>query len=150
MSLKILKAPNHILRTVCDPVTKFEPELKIVAKEMFDAMHACKEPKGIGLAANQVGFAIRLIVTHIRAPKAMCNPFIEWRKGEVMSDELCLSEPGIRVSVKRAREIKVRYQDLDGNQKSLVARDLLARCIQHEIDHLNGILLSDHLPKEKP
>jgi peptide deformylase len=145
MGLEIIQAPNPILRKVCAEITKFEPELKILAKEMFDAMHACVDPKGIGLAANQVGFAIRLIVTHVRAPKAMCNPVIERRKGEVMSEELCLSEPGVKATVKRAAEIKVRYQDLDGNQQSLVARDLLARCIQHEIDHLDGKLLSDYV-----
>src|SRR5579859_7903124 len=143
MILKILQAPDPMLRKVCEPVTKFEPELKIVAKEMFAAMHACTEPKGIGLAANQVGFAIRLIVTRVPGylEEALCNPVIEWAKGEVMSDEQCLSEPGVRVKVKRASKIRVKYQDLAGKPQSLTARDLLARCIQHEIDHLNGILL---------
>lgn len=112
-------------------------------------MRAAKEPKGIGLAANQVGWTIRLIVTHVTGfePLAMVNPVIEWAKGDAAADEMCLSEPGVKVRINRATKIRVNYQDVNGASHSLVARDLLARCIQHEIDHLDGKLISDHVSK---
>lgn len=145
----IIKAPDPLLRTVCTTVVVFNARLKKLAVDLFDTMHAHTSPKGIGLAANQIGRTERLIVTDVSGfgPIAFCNPEIEWAKGEDMRDELCLSEPGVRVRILRARKIRVNYQDLEGSAKSLVAQDLLARCIQHEIDHLNGILISDHLPQ---
>lgn len=147
VKLTIVKAPAKILRAICRPIDKFDGNLRSLAAGMFDLLNRETNPKGIGLAANQVGQAVRLITIHVPGfhPVAMCNPEIEWAKGEDNGLEMCLSEPGAKVWIKRASKIKVKYQDLDGNPQSLTARDLFARCIQHELDHLEGRLISDYL-----
>lgn len=148
MKLPIIQAPNPILRQYCGPVIRFDEELRRLAGNMLETLRATIDPKGIGLAANQVGRPMRLIVLAVPAwpDLAMCNPIIEKAKGTISGEELCLSEPGVRVRVKRAAKIRVKYWDVHGQVTTVTVRDLMARCIQHEIDHLDGIMLSDHIP----
>lgn len=152
MSLSIIQAPNEVLRMKCEPVTRFDRALGRLADDMLETIHstANSDPKGIGLAANQVSHTLRLIVMHVPGwpPMAMCNPVIVSAKGEDSRIEQCLSEPGVKVRITRARKIRVSYQDVNGQPHMLDARELLATCIQHEMDHLEGKLISDYLPNK--
>ncbi len=123
---------------------------------MKEMMARMTEANGIGLAAIQIGVAKRVIVMDLSrededpAPQYFVNPEITWVSDETKPyDEGCLSIPDIYETVVRPAKVSVRYLDFDGNQKELEAEDLLAVCIQHEIDHLNGILFIDHLSKLK-
>ena len=145
-SLKILCYPNEILRRQAEKVTAFDASLRETARQMLAVMD---EAKGVGLAANQVGLAIRLCV--FRVPEspgndiAMVNPEIVERLGSDSSEEGCLSFPGIFIDVARATQLKVRYQDLEGQEHTAEVAGLMARAVQHEIDHLDGVLLVDKM-----
>ncbi len=144
--LNILTLPDKRLKTVAKPVDKVTDDIKQLASDMLDTMYAAP---GIGLAATQVNRHIQLVVMDISEdktePRVFINPKITARNGEQVHEEGCLSVPGIYADVKRAEEITVEYMDLDGQQQSLTADGLLAVCIQHEIDHLKGIVFLDHL-----
>lgn len=149
MLLRILKYGNPILETPCETITEFNtPELRQLAEDMFETMYA---NKGVGLAAPQVGLRRRLTVIDPSAgedPNAklvLLNPAILAKEGKQVGEEGCLSIPGFREDVKRAMKVKVRAQDLEGNFFETEGEALLARAIQHELDHLNGILFLSHL-----
>jgi len=120
--------------------------LRQFAEDMFETMYAAE---GVGLAAPQVGISKRLFVMDIgnseAEPRAVVNPVIVEREGSEREDEGCLSLPGLFGAVDRAQSIVMDGLDLDGQPIRIEANDLLARCIQHEIDHVDGILFIDHL-----
>jgi peptide deformylase len=138
-----------VLRKRTAPVSVFDPVLRDLADRMARAMH---EARGVGLAAPQIGEGVRMIVVDLSAGDrenelmAFVNPRITRRVGSFTDDEGCLSFPGLRLPVARAFEVTVEGADLSGNPVCREARGMLARVLQHEIDHLDGILLVDRLP----
>ena len=144
----ILTWPDDRLRDVAEPVTQWDDELAVFVQDLFDTMY---DDEGIGLAAIQVGVRKRVIVLDcgLESPEpiAMVNPIVEDTQGETTFAEGCLSVPGIRAEVDRHEQLTVRYQDIHGAAHTLIASGLLAICIQHEIDHLDGKLYFDHLPE---
>ncbi len=150
MILEILKYPDKRLRTVAKPVENVNSEIKKQVKDMFETMY---NAPGIGLAATQVNFHQRLIVVDVseecNEPICLINPEIIEKNGEIEWEEGCLSVPNYYESVKRANEIKVSALNELGQSFEIEANEMLAVCIQHEMDHLNGILFVDHLSKLK-
>ncbi len=150
MILEILKYPDKRLRTVAKPVENVNSEIKKQVKDMFETMY---DAPGIGLAATQVNFHQRLIVVDVseecNEPICLINPEIIEKNGEIAWEEGCLSVPNYYESVKRANEIKVSALNELGQSFEIEASEMLAVCIQHEMDHLNGILFVDHLSKLK-
>jgi peptide deformylase len=150
MILEILKYPDKRLRTVAKPVENVNNEIKKQVKDMFETMY---DAPGIGLAATQVNFHQRLIVIDVseecNEPLCLINPEIIEKNGEIEWEEGCLSVPNYYESVKRANEIKVSALNELGQSFEIEASEMLAVCIQHEMDHLNGILFVDHLSKLK-
>jgi peptide deformylase len=146
---KIVKYGNPVLETPADPVTRFgTPELAQLAEDMFETMYA---HKGIGLAAPQINMSARITVIDTSAGEdpaeklVLINPEIIRLEGKQVGEEGCLSIPGFREDVKRAMTAHVRYQDVEGKWHEKTGTELLARAMQHEIDHLNGILFLKHL-----
>ena len=144
-TLPIVLSPDPVLRTVCEPCEVGDKSLKKLGKQMIDTMYA---NSGCGLAAPQVGITKRIIVIDCSDPDAdpepmfLVNPEIIELSGEMVKEnEGCLSLPGISVPIKRHETAKVRYFDLDGVECVVESDGLLGRCLQHEIDHLNGITL---------
>lgn len=148
--LPILRFPDTRLRKVAAPVMKIDDRIRRLAADMAETMY---EAPGIGLAATQVDVHVRLVVIDISEDKSQLrvfvNPEIESVEGFVLGEEGCLSVPGIYDKVERAERVSVRYLDLDGNAQVLTAEGLLAVCIQHEIDHLDGKVFVDHLSQLK-
>jgi peptide deformylase len=149
MVLKIRKYGDPVLETPCDLVTEFgSDELKQLVDNMFETMYA---NKGVGLAAPQVGVSKRLTVIDPSAgedPNAkivLVNPELVKLEGRQVGEEGCLSIPGYREDVKRAMRVKVKAKNAAGDEIELEGEELLARAIQHENDHLNGILFLKHL-----
>ena len=144
--LNILEFPDPRLRTIAKPVTVLDDALRQLIDDMFETMY---EAKGIGLAATQVNVQRRLLVLDIseekNQPLALINPELLTREGQEESDEGCLSVPGVFEKVKRAEKIRVRALNRDGESFEMDADGLLAVCIQHEIDHLEGKLFVDYL-----
>ncbi|HEY9148150.1 MAG TPA: peptide deformylase [Gammaproteobacteria bacterium] len=144
--LTILHFPDERLRTVAQPVERVDDALRAFIDAMFETMY---DAPGIGLAATQVDFHKRLIVIDIseekNEPLVFINPEILEKSGVEKMDEGCLSVPGIYETVERADRIKVRALDRNGEAFELEADGLLAVCIQHEIDHLDGKLFVDYL-----
>lgn len=169
---EILEVPDPRLKTVSEPVTKFDDELKQLAADMFETMYAAP---GIGLAAIQVGVPLRLLVIDLqpddedaepvacnhdghhhhhqptkKEPRVFVNPEILDPAEELATyQEGCLSVPDIYADVDRPATCRVRYQDLDGTVHEEAMEGLMATCIQHEMDHLEGILFIDHLSRLK-
>ena len=150
MILDILKYPDKRLRTIAQPVVSVNSDIKKQVKDMFETMY---DAPGIGLAATQVNFHQRIIVIDISEdctqPLCLINPEIIVKSGEIEWEEGCLSVPNYYENVKRANKIKVGALNEHGNTFDIEANEMLAICIQHEIDHLNGILFVDHLSKLK-
>jgi len=148
--LTILHFPDERLRTVAKPVERVDERLRKFIDNMFETMY---EAPGIGLAATQVDFHQRLIVIDVseekNQPLVFINPEILERDGVEEMDEGCLSVPGIYERVQRADRVKVRALDRNGEPFELSADGLLAVCIQHEIDHLDGKLFVDYLSSLK-
>jgi peptide deformylase len=149
MVYKIVKYGNPVLEKPAEPVTKFgTPELRQLAEDMFETMYA---HKGIGLAAPQINLSERITVIDTSAGEypedrlVLINPEILHMEGKQVGEEGCLSIPGFREDVKRAMKARVRYQDVEGEWHEKTGEELLARAMQHEIDHLNGILFLKHL-----
>ncbi|MEQ8348187.1 MAG: peptide deformylase [Sneathiellaceae bacterium] len=145
----ILTAPDPRLKTVCEPVAQVDDELRRLMDDMLETMY---DAPGIGLAAIQVGVPKRLLVLDVgredgpRQPRFFVNPEIVWvSDDDVASEEGCLSVPEHYAEVERPAEVRVRYLDYDGASQELHADGLLAVCLQHEIDHLDGILFIDKL-----
>ena len=153
MLRKILIEPDPILRKKCEPLEKVDADLKKLMDDMLETMYAAP---GIGLAAVQVGILKRLIVIDIskaeekKNPIFLINPQII-HKSEKTSvyEEGCLSLPGQFAEIERPAKCTIKYIDYNGKEKDLKADGLLATCIQHEVDHLNGILFIDYLSKLK-
>ena len=149
-NLKILEFPDPRLRTKATPVEVVDDELRVLIGDMFETMY---EAPGIGLAATQVDVHKRLLVTDVStdksAPYVLINPEILEKDGVTVTDEGCLSVPGYFEEVERAEHIKVRFLDRDGAEVVLDAHGLLAVCIQHEMDHLEGKLFVDYLSEAK-
>jgi len=148
--LTILRYPDHRLRRKAEPVEQVDDEIRQLAENMLDTMY---EAPGIGLAATQVNVQKRLLVIDVSEdrsePRVFINPEILEQSGEEVMEEGCLSVPGIFAEVKRASEIKVRALNEKGESFELETDGLLAVCIQHEIDHLNGKLFVDYLSELK-
>jgi peptide deformylase len=146
----ILEFPDPRLRTRAQPVTAFDAELGRVIDDMLETMYAAP---GIGLAATQIDVHRRLIVIDISPehdqPLVLINPEILSREGEASGEEGCLSVPGIFDEVKRAAKVRVRAQDREGQVFERDYEDLLAVCVQHEMDHIDGKLFVDHLSQLK-
>jgi peptide deformylase len=148
--LEILHFPDPRLRNKALPVGTVDESVRKLVEDMLETMYAAP---GIGLAATQINAAKRVIVLDVseehNAPLALINPEILEKEGEEQMDEGCLSVPGIYEPVTRAERIRVRALDLDGNPFEQEAEGLLAVCIQHEIDHLDGKLFIDYLSNLK-
>lgn len=147
--LRIVTYPHPALRYESRPVTRIDDALRANVRRMFDLMY---EAKGIGLAANQVGLPLRLFLLNTTADpeqpdqeKVLINPEITKRHSSIEDEEGCLSFPTVYAKVRRARKIRVRYFNLEGEEIEEEAHDLLSRAVQHELDHLDGRLFIDHL-----
>jgi peptide deformylase len=143
---KILYLPDSRLRTVAKPVVTFDEGLHELIEDMFETMY---DARGVGLAAPQIGVSLRLSVIDILGDKTnqlvIINPEIIASEGEKKYDEGCLSVPGAYDSVVRAQKVTVKALDRTGKPFEITGEDLFAECLQHEIDHLNGILFVDLL-----
>jgi peptide deformylase len=150
---KILTLPDPILRKTSEPVEKIDKKIKNLMDDMLETMYAAP---GIGLAAVQIGILKRIIVIDLskegekKKPIFIVNPEIISQSSDLVSyEEGCLSIPNQFAEVERPNTCKIKFLDYEGNKKELEAKGLLATCIQHEIDHLNGILFIDYLSKLK-
>ena len=149
----ILVIPDKILRVVSKPVAAVDTSVRALAEDMLETMY---DAPGIGLAAIQIGEPLRLVTMDLskkddeKDPHVFINPEITWSSEELnVHEEGCLSIPEYYEEVERPAEVKVRYMDLDGKTQEIAAEGLLATCLQHEIDHLDGILFIDHLSRLK-
>jgi peptide deformylase len=151
MIYKIVKYGDPVLEVKCDPVADTEfgtPELKKLVADMWETMYSAK---GVGLAAPQIGITKRITVIDPSAGErpdeqvVLINPEITAKEGKITEEEGCLSIPGFREPVQRARITTVKAQDVDGNWFELTGEDLLSRAIQHETDHLDGVLFITRL-----
>lgn len=150
--MEILKFPNSVLRKKAEEVEVIDERIHSLAKEMIHAMYC--EP-GIGLAAPQVGVSERLIVVDLSIGEdpdsliVLVNPEIIVKEGTIKMDEGCLSVPDINEAVTRAERVVVRGLDLEGREVEIEGEELLAVALQHEIDHLDGVLFIDHISRLK-
>ena len=149
----ILTAPDPRLQAVSTDVERVDDEIRALVTDMTDSMYAAE---GIGLAAIQIGVAKRILVIDLdqkegnNNPRAFINPKITWASEEMATyEEGCLSVPEIWDDVERPARVKCEYLDIDGKPQTLEADGLLATCLQHEMDHLNGVLFIDHLSRLK-
>ena len=150
---EILILPDKRLRQVAEPVKKIDAGIRKLIDDMFETMY---EAPGIGLAATQVGVKKRVFTIDLakkeepKNPQVFINPQIVWFSDEKSThEEGCLSIPEFYSEVERPAQVKVKYLDLEGEPREVEANGLLATCLQHEIDHLNGILFIDHISKLK-
>jgi len=144
----ILIHPDPRLKKLCEPVAEITADLRQLAADMLETMY---DAPGVGLAAPQVGVTKRLIVMDCikdgpPEPMALFNPEVIWSSEDLSTyEEGCLSIPEQYADVKRPAEVQVRWIDVDGNTQERQFAGLWATCVQHEIDHLNGVLFIDHL-----
>ena len=149
---EVVKYPDPVLARRGEAITEFGPELKTLVDEMFDSMYAAQ---GIGLAAPQISLSKRITVVDVSFKKdpaqkiALINPEVVERTGKQMEEEGCLSLPEIREKVDRAARVKVRAQNAQGEFYEVEGEELLARALQHEIDHLDGVLFIDRISRLK-
>lgn len=149
--LPIVQYPNVALSSRAEPVTEFNEELKQLAADMTETMYAAP---GVGLSANQVGVLKRIVVIDVSEDKSglkvLVNPSVVEHSDTLQDyEEGCLSLKGLYEHVKRPDHVRVRAQDLDGNPVEFEAEGILAVCVQHEIDHLDGVVFIDHLSRLK-
>jgi peptide deformylase len=148
--LRILEFPDPKLRTRARPVDTVDDALRRLIDDMFETMY---EAPGIGLAATQVDVHRRLLVADVSGeradPQVLINPVILEKDGSTVTEEGCLSVPGFYEEVERAEHIRVRYLDRDGEEVEREFEEMLAVCVQHEIDHLDGKLFVDYLSEAK-
>lgn len=147
--LPIIIVPDPVLRQKANPVQTIDDSIRKQTVDMFETMH---DAPGIGLAANQVGLLNRVIVMHVTrdeedtGPLAMVNPEIIWKSEELSNcEEGCLSIPGYYGAVERPARVRVRYQDPQAQTAEIELGGLASHCVQHEIDHLDGVLFIDYL-----
>jgi peptide deformylase len=150
---EIITLPDKRLRLVSKPVESIDSTIKTLVEDMFETMY---EAPGIGLAAIQVAEPVRVVTMDLakkddpKEPRVFINPEVVWSSEETGTyEEGCLSIPEYYEEVERPAKVKVRYLDLDGKQQEIEADGLLATCLQHEIDHTNGVLFIDHISKLK-
>jgi peptide deformylase len=154
MSIKpLIILPDPILRQVSKPVERVDDQLRKLAGDMLDTMY---DAPGIGLAAIQVGEPLRMLVIDLAkegeepAPHVFINPeILESSDERSVYEEGCLSIPDYYAEVERPASVRVKYLDRYGKQQEIAAKGLMATCLQHEIDHLNGVLFIDHISKLK-
>ena len=153
MKRKILIEPDPILRKKCEPIENVDDDIRKLMKDMLETMY---DAPGIGLAAVQVGVLKRLIVIDVskdenkKDPLFLINPeIISKSDNSSVYEEGCLSLPGQFAEIERPAECSLKYIDFNGKEKKLKADGLLSTCIQHEVDHLNGVLFIDYLSKLK-
>ena len=153
MARPIITLPDKRLRRVSEPVGKITADIKKLVEAMFESMY---EAPGIGLAAVQLGELKRVVTMDLSKkegppnPQVFINPEIVWKSEEQSTyEEGCLSIPEIHEDVERPARIKLKYLDIEGKQHEVNAEGLFATCIQHEVDHLNGVLFIDHISKLK-
>ena len=154
MSIKpLVILPDPVLRQVSRPVERVDDALRRLADDMLETMYAAP---GIGLAAVQIGEPVRLLVIDLAkegeppAPHVFINPeVLERADGRSTYEEGCLSIPDYYAEVERPASVRVEYLDRDGRRQEIVAEGLMAPCLQHEIDHLDGVLFIDHISKLK-
>lgn len=152
MPLKpLIILPDPLLRAVSKPVEDINASASVLIDDMLETMYAAP---GIGLAAIQVGVPLRLLVLDVseqdapKNPQVFINPQITWQSENMRSyEEGCLSIPGAYAEVARPDKVRVLYRDREGKEREIQAEGLLATCLQHEIDHLNGVLFIDHISK---
>lgn len=147
--MEIVRYPHPALRWKSTDITRIDDQLRGIVRQMFDLMY---EAKGIGLAANQVALPLRLFImnptadpTDVESEMVFINPEIVSRKGSELGEEGCLSLPELYSEVRRAKDIVVEAYDLEGQGFELTVDDLPARVIQHEIDHLDGVMFVDRV-----
>ena len=147
---QVVKFGDPVLKSKASPVTDLGPGLRAEVERMIGIM---RDGMGVGLAATQLGVLRRLLVFQSgpdSEPTALLNPEIEWASGElVTAEEGCLSLPGVSMDVERPLHVRAVGLDLDGESVRLEASGLEARVLQHEIDHLDGVLILDHAPREQ-
>jgi len=150
---EIIILPDKRLRLKSDAVAKIDKSVRALVDDMFETMY---EAPGIGLAAIQIGVPQRVVTMDLakkdepKAPQVFINPEIIWRSDDKsVAEEGCLSIPDYYEEVERPAAIKVKFLDLDGKMHEMEAAGLLATCLQHEIDHTNGVLFIDHISKLK-
>ena len=148
---RVLQLPDPVLRERSDSITKITKDLAQLAQDMFQTMHA---NAGLGLAAPQIGVLMRLVVIELPPDDenelsgrkfVLINPELELKGSRKGMVEGCLSLPGFRAMVERDENVTVAFTQLDGTHASLDAKGLFAQAVQHEVDHLNGVLFIDHL-----
>ena len=149
----IITVPNEILKKISEPIEKIGTNEKKLVKDLFDTMYASK---GIGLAAVQVGILKRILVIDVstkdeqKKPISLINPTIKRLSDDTsVYEEGCLSIPETFIEIERPKICEIEYIDLDGNKKELKCDGLMSTCVQHEINHLDGKLIIDHLSKLK-
>jgi peptide deformylase len=147
--VNIITYPHPTLRRVSKPLRRVDAELRQNIRQMFELMYAAK---GIGLAANQVDLPLRLFVVNLESnpevgqEQVFINPVISLpRGGSEESEEGCLSLPGLYGPVVRPKQVRINAYGLDGKEVQIEATGLLARCVQHELDHLDGVLFPDRM-----
>jgi len=142
----ILRFPDPRLKKIAAPVTKIDDSIRRLARDLAETMY---EAPGIGLAATQVDVHLRVIAIDASETRdqllVLVNPELVESEGVQIGEEGCLSVPGIYDKVERAERVVVRYMDLEGNKKTVAADGLLAVCLQHEMDHLEGRVFVEHL-----
>ncbi len=150
---EILILPDKRLRLVSEPVKKIGAETRGLVEDMFETMY---DAPGVGLAAIQVGVPQRVIVLDLakkdepKQPQVIINPELVWRSdAQSTYEEGCLSIPEFYEEVERPAQVRVKFLDLEGKEREVEANGLLATCLQHEIDHLNGVLFIDRISKLK-
>ncbi len=146
--MQIITYPHPTLRHKAKPLKRVDAELRQVVRQMFDLMY---EAKGVGLAANQVDLPLRLFVVNLKASPdegeelVFINPVVSNPKGSEEAEEGCLSLPGLYGQVRRPKQVKVNAYNLEGQEMSAELTGLFARVVQHELDHLDGVLFTDRL-----
>ena len=150
---EIIKLPDPLLRQVSEPVAHVSDDTRRILDDLLDTMY---DAPGIGLAAIQVAVPARVVTMDLskkegpQEPRVIINPEILWKSEEKsLYEEGCLSIPEFYADVARPAKVRVRYLDLDGKENEIEADGLLATCLQHEIDHLNGVLFIDHISRLK-
>jgi peptide deformylase len=145
--LPIRTLGDPVLRQPASPVEEFDDALRALAEDMIETMH---EAPGVGLAAPQVGRSMRLIVFDIgEGPTALVNPMLSSQEGEQVGEEGCLSIPGLYFEVRRAMRVTAEAFDTSGEPVRIEGEELLARVLQHEVDHIDGVLFIDRLDEEE-
>lgn len=146
--MQIITYPHPTLRHKSKPIRRVDAELRQIVRTMFGLMY---ENKGIGLAANQVDLPLRLFIVNLKADPhegeemVFLNPVISFPKGSDEAEEGCLSVPGVYGNVIRPKQVRINAYSLEGKEIDMVVTDLLARCVQHELDHLDGVLFLDRM-----